>query len=189
MESKTVSKVPVIFGKMKEDQLHKILESNDAKKKETKSVFLIREDDNVRGFMTVSYYSQEHEMVKNIRFGLTSDGWKKVPRPPREPAFTDTLEVKRKYADDKKKFDEDMQKFINTAESLFEHNATPDQVKLLINELKKEEYKFDLSGLIRPGAAEASKEKHFLGYIGDVFITEMIPHLSHINKNLGSNLS
>ncbi|VEB37059.1 hypothetical protein [Legionella cherrii] len=64
MESKTVSKVPVIFGKMKEDQLHKILENNDAKKKETKSVFLIREDDNFRGFMTVSYYSQEHEMVK-----------------------------------------------------------------------------------------------------------------------------
>ncbi|WP_392537377.1 hypothetical protein [Legionella sp. 227] len=189
MESKTVSKVPVIFGKMKEDQLHKILENSDAKKKETKAVFLIREDDNFRGFMTVSYYSQEHDMVKNIRFGLTSDGWKKVPKPPKEPALTDTLEVKRKYALDKTKFDKDMQNFINTAKTLFEHNATPDQIKRLINELKKEEYKFDLSGLIRPSPAEASKEKHFLSYVGDVFITEMIAQLTHMNKNLGSNLS
>lgn len=39
MESKTVSKVPVIFGKMKEDQLHKILESNDAKKKKLNQYF------------------------------------------------------------------------------------------------------------------------------------------------------
>ncbi|VEB37057.1 Uncharacterised protein [Legionella cherrii] len=56
-----------------------------------------------------------------------------------------------------------MQNFINKAETLFEHNATPDQIKLLINELKKEEYKFDLSGLIRPSPAEASKEKTLFG--------------------------
>ncbi|CAM3017653.1 Uncharacterised protein [Legionella steigerwaltii] len=189
MESKPASKVPVIFGKIEESVLHKILENNDAKKKETKAVFLIREDKNFQGLMTVSYYSQEQDMVKNLRFGLTNEGWKRVPKPPKEPSFTATLEVKTKYIRDKEKFDKEMQSFIKTAKTLFEQKATPEQIKMLSLELKKEEYGFDLSRLIRPSHTQVSKEKHFLGYVGDAFITEDTPHLTNINKNLGSNLT
>lgn len=174
MESKPESKVPVIFRKIKNDQLHVILESNDAKKKETKAVFLIREDDHFIGFMKVSYYSQEQDMVKNLRFGLTHDGWKMVPKPPKEPALTDTLEVKAKYMHDKAKFDKEIQSFADTAKTLFDQKATPEQIKMLSHYLKEEEH-FDLRGLIRPHHTQASKEKHFSDYVGDAFITTMTP--------------
>ncbi|KTC90063.1 hypothetical protein OQJ18_05720 [Fluoribacter dumoffii] len=181
MGSKAESKVPVIFGKIKSDQLHMILEGNDAKNKATKAVFLIREDEKLQGFMTVSYYSQEHDMVKNIRFGLTKEGWKVAPRPPREPAFTDTLEVKEKYLHDKARFDKEMQGFINTAGILFEQNASCELIKMLTQELK-EKFEFDLSGLIRPSETQASKEKHFSDYVGDVFITDSVLGLSSVNN-------
>lgn len=168
------SKVPVIFGKLSSNQLHDILENNDATKKETKAVFLMRE--NSAGVMTVSYYSQEHEMVKHLRFGLTSDGWKMLPKPPKEPVFTDTLEVKTKYMHDKVKFDEGMQQFINTSKTIFEQPITPEQLKTLRLELQKNE--FDLHGLIRPSRAQASQEKHYCDYVGDVFVAEDFPSLA-----------
>ncbi|PWY56244.1 hypothetical protein DGG96_07865 [Legionella qingyii] len=161
-------KVPVIFRPLSCNQLHDILEHNGATKNETKSVFLIR--DNSGGFITVSYYSLEHEMVKNLRFGLTSDGWKTVPKPPKEPSFTDTLEVKTKYIIEKAKFDEEMQSFINTAKVLFEQNVRPEQIKALSYELQKNE--FNMHGLIRPNREQASKERHYIDYVKDAFLIE-----------------
>ncbi|MCW8443909.1 hypothetical protein OQJ05_07580 [Fluoribacter gormanii] len=162
------SKVPVIFRSLSCNQLHDILEHNGATKKETKSVFLIR--DNSGGFITVSYYSQEHEMVKNLRFGLTNDGWKTVPKPPKEPAFTETLEVKTKYIHAKAQFDEEMQNFINTAKTLFEQNGTPELIKGLSYELQKNE--FNMQGLIRPSREQASKERHYVDYVSNAFLIE-----------------
>lgn len=172
------SKVPIIFGKLSSNQLHDILENHGATKKETKAVFLIR--DNSAGIMTVSYYSQEHEMVKHLRFGLTYDGWKIVPKPPKEPAFTDTLEVKAKYMQDKVTFDDEMQRFLNTAKMLFEQSVTPEQIKTLCIELQKNE--FNLHGLIRPTRTQVSLEKHYVDYVGNVFIVEDIPGLVNTNK-------
>ncbi len=168
------SKVPVIFGRLSSNQLHDILENNDATKNETKAVFLMRE--NAAGLMTVSYYSQEHEMVKHLRLGLTSDGWKTLPLPPKEPIFTETLEVKTKYMHDKVKFDEGMQRFINTAKTLFEQPITPEHLKTLRLELQKNE--FNLHGLIRPSRTQASQEKHYCDYVGDAFVAEDISSLA-----------
>ncbi|QMT60058.1 hypothetical protein [Legionella sp. PC997] len=162
------SKIPVIFRPLSSNKLHDILEHHGATKKETKAVFLIR--DNSGGLITVSYYSQEHEMVKDLRFGLTHDGWKTVPKPPKEPAFTETLEVKTRYAHDKAKFDAEIQSFINTAKQLFEQNCPPELIKALCSELQKNE--FSLHGLIRPSREEASKERHYVNYVGDVFIVD-----------------
>ncbi|WP_454782543.1 hypothetical protein [Legionella sp. WA2022007384] len=168
------SKVPVIFRPLSSNQLHDILEHNGATKKETKAVFLIR--DNSGGLITVSYYSQEHEMIKNLRFGLTHDGWKTVPKPPKEPSFTETLEVKSRYAHDKAKFDAEMQSFINTAKTLFEQNCAPELIKSLRFELQKNE--FNMHGLVRPTREQASKEKHYVDYVGDVFLVENTPNLA-----------
>ncbi|KTD41536.1 hypothetical protein [Legionella parisiensis] len=172
------SKVSIIFGKLSSNQLHDILETHGATKKETKAVFLIR--DNSAGIITVSYYSQEHEMVKHLRLGLTHDGWKIVPKPPKEPAFTDTLEVKTKYLQDKITFDDEMQRFLTTAKILFEQCVTPEQIKTLCFELQKNE--FNLHGLIRPSRAQVSQERHYVDYVGDVFIVEEIPGLVNTHK-------
>ncbi|MCE0723508.1 MULTISPECIES: hypothetical protein [Legionella] len=167
------SKVSIIFGQLSSYQLHDILDNHGATKQETKAVFLIR--DNSAGIMTVSYYSQEHEMVKHLRLGLTHDGWKMVPKPPKEPAFTDTLEVKARYMHDKATFDEEMRCFLNTAKRLFEQSVTPEQIKTLSFELQKNE--FNLHGLIRPSRAQASQERYYFDYVGDVFVAENIPGL------------
>ncbi|HHT0593130.1 TPA: hypothetical protein ACTXXA_001177 [Legionella anisa] len=172
------SKVSIIFGKLSSYQLHDILDNHGATKKETKAVFLIR--DNSAGIMTVSYYSQEHEMVKHIRLGLTHEGWKIVPKPPKEPAFTDTLEVKTKYMHDKATFDEEMQCFLDTAKMLFEQSIAPEQIKTLRFELQKNE--FNLHGLIRPNRAQASQERHYVNYVGDLFVAEDIPGLVNTLK-------
>lgn len=182
MESKqnneSESKVSIIFGKLSSNQLHDILENHGATKKETKAVFLI--SDNSAGIITVSYYSQEHEMVKHLRLGLTHEGWKMVPKPPREPAFTDTLEVKTKYMQDKAIFDEEMRCFLNTAKRLFEQSVTPAQIMTLSFELQKNE--LNLHGLIRPSRAQISQEKYYVEYVADVFVAEDIPGLVNINK-------
>lgn len=160
-------KIPIIFGLINSYQIHNLLEQYNAKTKESKAVFLIRDSSTYPGLITVSYYSQEQEIVKHIRFGLTKEGWQIAPKPPQEPLITDTLDIKEKYVRDKTKFDAKMNNFISTAKSLFEQNVTPEQLKTLIEELQKNE--FNLEGLIKPNRSQASQEKYFTEYVSDAF--------------------
>lgn len=156
-------KIPIIFGLISSYQIHNLLEQHHSKTKESKAVFLIRDSSTYPGLITVSYYCQEQEMVKHIRFGLTEKGWKMAPKPPQEPLKTDSTAIKEKYAVDKITFDKEMEHFIQTAKKLFEQNGSPEQFKTLIIELQKHE--FNLEGLIKPNRAQASQEKHFTGYV------------------------
>ncbi|KTD59858.1 hypothetical protein Lsai_0502 [Legionella sainthelensi] len=157
------SKIPIIFGLINSYQIHNLLEQHNAKTKESKAVFLIRDSSTYPGLITVSYYCQEQDIVKHIRFGLTEKGWKTAPKPPQEPLKADSTEIKEKYALDKIKFDKKMKKFINTAKKLFEQHHTAEPFKTLILELQKHE--FNLEGLIKPQRSQASQEKHFTGYV------------------------
>ncbi|MGL5742979.1 MAG: hypothetical protein ACRCXC_10820 [Legionella sp.] len=164
-ETDPVSKVPIIFGLINSYQLHEILEKNGAKIKESRAVFLIRDSSSYPGLAAIFYYSQEQEIVKSVKFGLTADGWKLAPKKPQEPQMTDTLDIKDKYTHDKAKFDE----FINTAKMLFEQTVTSEQIETLRLELQKNE--FDINGLIKPNRQQATHEKHFTDYVSDAFIT------------------
>ncbi|KTD06610.1 hypothetical protein Lgra_2553 [Legionella gratiana] len=157
------SKIPIIFGLINSYQIHNLLEQHNAKTKETKAVFLIRDSSTYPGLITVSYYCQEQEIVKHIRFGLTEEGWKMAPKPPQEPSKTDSTDIKEKYTLDKATFDKKMEHFLNTAKKLFEQHVSPELFKTLIIELEKHE--FNLKGLIKPKRSQASQEKHFTGYI------------------------
>lgn len=157
------SKIPIIFGLINSYQIHNLLEQHNAKTKESKAIFLLRDSSTYPGLITVSYYCQEQEIVKNIRFGLTQEGWKMAPKPPQEPLKTDSADIQEKYTLDKAKFDNKMEHFISTAKKLFEQNVTAEQFKTLIIELQKHE--FNLEGLIKPNRSQASQDKHFSGYI------------------------
>lgn len=157
------SKIPIIFGLINSYQIHNLLEQHNAKAKESKAVFLIRDSATYPGLITVSYYCQEQDIVKHIRFGLTEKGWKMAPKPPQEPLKTDSTAIKEKYTADKIKFDKKMKKFINTAKKLFEQHVSSEPFKTLIMELQKHE--FNLQGLIKPKRSQASQEKHFIGYV------------------------
>ncbi|STY29077.1 Uncharacterised protein [Legionella wadsworthii] len=169
MESE--SNVSIIFRQLSSNQLYDILEHHGATKNETKAIFLMR--DLSAGLITVSYYSREHEMVQHLRLGLTEDGWKTVPKPPKEPFFTATLEVKTKYIQDKAKFDKQMQIFFNTAKTLLNENATPKHLQSLGHELRNN--KFQKDGLIRPSPMQASQERHYFDYLSNLLLNEDTP--------------
>ncbi|ARB93838.1 SH2 domain-containing protein [Legionella longbeachae] len=157
------SKIPIIFGLINSYQIHNLLEQHNAKTKESKAVFLIRDSSTYPGLLTISYYCQEQDIVKHIRFGLTDKGWKTAPKPPHEPLKSDSPEIKEKYTLDKIKFERKMKQFINTAKKLFEQHIRAESFKTLIMELKIHE--FNLEGLIKPTRSQASQEKHFTDYV------------------------
>ena len=168
-DGKPGSKIPIIFRLITSFQIGNLLEEHDAKKKASKEVFLIHANTNHPGLTVISYYSQEHGMVQNLKLGLTKDGWKLGPTRPQIPSMLDSPENQEKYIKAKKKFDKDMQSFAAIAKILFEQNVSTELIKTLSTELEKNE--FQLDGLIKPDPALASQEKHFLSYVSDFFIS------------------
>ncbi|MBI2785407.1 MAG: hypothetical protein HYX60_03505 [Legionella longbeachae] len=178
---KPESKISIIFGVINSYHIHNTLENNGARNRESKAVFLIRDSSTYPGLVVISYYCQEQDMVKNLRLGLTENGWKMAPKPPQEPNMTVTAEVKAQYKHDKEKFDTDINNFLNTAKMLFEQEVTQEEIKSLCSELERNEFRLD--GLIKPTREQASQEKHFIKYTSDTFISEEI---FYSNKS-GSN--
>lgn len=164
------SRIPMIFRPITHYEIQNILEKNEAKTKETKAVFLIRDNSAHPGIITISYYSQELDMVKSTRIGLTENGWKMAPKPPKEPKLMDSIEVKETYKHEKEEFDKEWRHFVETAKSLFEHHTPSEHIKTLVLELQKNE--FHLGGLIKPNKIQASQIQQFKDYVSDAFVSE-----------------